>query len=127
MNGKTKEKPQKTQQKKWGNGVMQKKIRKPKHESISKSGNRKRLAFPFRNSRFQIDFGFRHSTFEFPAETGSDQPLVHHRVRDLEEAGNVCAVYVVAGRTKAFRSRATGFVNRFHDALQARLRNALVR
>ena len=56
---------------------------------------------------------------------GNDLPLeadrVEHRVRDLEEAGNIRAIDVVARRAETLRGRATGLVNRLHDSLQARI------
>ena len=50
-----------------------------------------------------------------------DQPLIHHRVRDLEEAGDVCAVHIIAGSSVLLRSAITNLVDRLHDVVETRV------
>src|SRR4051812_36686817 len=48
-----------------------------------------------------------------------NQPLVHHRIGDLEKAGDVGAVDVVARRAEALRGLDTGLVDALHDEVEA--------
>src|SRR5205085_501803 len=44
-----------------------------------------------------------------------DQPLVHHRVRDFQEAGDVGAIHIVSGRAVLLGGAVTDLVNGSHD------------
>src|SRR5256885_1223886 len=77
-----------------------------------------RRGFPKNSAGWKISTPPRFSRREFRARFDSDESLVQHRIRHLQEAGDIGAVYEIARSSIGIRRLVAGLVNGDHYFVQ---------